>query len=322
VRILITGVAGFVGGHLWRHLLKITPDAEIHGTAIEPQTQIPETIRVHTSLDLKDGHQVRQLLAVVQPHQIYHLAAQSSPRISLEGGAAWATLETNIKSQLNLIEACLSLDIAPRMLVISSGDIYGHLPVSDEPIDEDTPLRPRNPYAVSKATQDLLGLQYYLTNQLPVIRVRPFNHTGPGQSLGFVAPDYASRIASMEVEQSEPVLVVKNPASQRDFSDVRDVVRAYQLVMAKGIPGEVYNIASGKAYSVHFLVETLLSYTDAPIHVEYEEANKNDRGVPVYKVDTTHLRHTTGWQPEIPFEETLLDVLNDWRQRARVSAQS
>ncbi len=320
VRILITGVAGFVGGHLWRHILAVMPDAEIHGTAIERDTHLPSDVTVHTGLDLKDPHQVRQLLEDVQPKQIYHLAAQSSPRQSLESGGAWATLETNIKSQLNLIEACLLLNITPRMLVISSGDTYGHLPLSDQPIDENTPFRPRNPYAVSKATQDLLGLQYYLTDRLPIIRVRPFNHTGPGQREGFVAPDYASRIAKIEAGQRESVLTIHNPTSQRDFSDVRDVVRAYQLVMERGIPGDVYNIASGTAYSVRFIVETLLRYTDTPIQVEYESSTQQG-AMPIFQVDTTRLRQTTGWQPEIPFEQTLLDVLNDWRQRVRISAQ-
>jgi len=321
VRILITGVAGFVGGHLWRHILTVMPNAEIHGTAIEQHTYLPGDVTVHTSVDLKDPQQVRQLLADVQPQQIYHLAAQSSPRQSLESGGAWVTLETNIKSQLNLIEACLSLKIAPRILVISSGDTYGNLQLSDKPIDENTPFRPRNPYAVSKATQDLLGLQYYLTDQLPIIRVRPFNHTGPGQRDGFVAPDYAARIAKIEAGQREPVLIIHNPTGQRDFSDVRDVVRAYQLVMEKGVPGDVYNIASGNTYSVRFVVETLLSYTDTLIQVEYEESSAQDRAIPVYQVDTSRLRQATGWQPEIPFEQTLLDVLNDWRQRIRISAQ-
>jgi len=318
VRILITGVAGFVGGHLWRHILEVTPDAEIHGTAIEQESLIPNDVTVHTGIDLRDATRVRQLLADLQPQRIYHLAAQSSPSKSHQ--TAWATLETNIKSQLNLIEACLSLNLAPRMLVISSGDIYGHQALTNEPVHEGSPLCPRNPYAVSKATQDLLGLQYFLTDDLPIIRVRPFNHTGPGQSQGFVAPDYAARIASIEAGQREPALTVRNSSGQRDFSDVRDVVRAYRLVMEQGSPGEVYNIASGRTHTVRALVNTLLSYANEQIHVEYEDSDEQGRDLPPLQVDTTRLRKATGWQPEIPFEQTLFDVLNDWRQRIRISA--
>ena len=320
MRILITGVGGFVGGHLWRHLVEVTPQAEIHGTVLEDHTPIIGRVNVHTSVDLKDGERVRRLLVDIQPECIYHLAAQSSPSKSREPGGAWETLETNIKSQLNLFEACLLLNLAPRILVISSGDIYGNSAAA-EPLTESSPFRPRSPYAVSKAAQDLLGLQYHLTEHLPVLRVRPFNHTGPGQSLGFVAPDYAYRIARIEAGQSEPVLTVRSPSVQRDFSDVRDVVRAYRLVMEKGIPGEVYHVASGKTYSVRSLVDTLVSYARRPIQVEYETDDEGSHAHTGFQVDTTKVRQTVGWWPEIPFEQTLLDVLNDWRQRIRISAQ-
>ncbi len=317
MRILITGVGGFVGGYLWRHILEVTPEAEIHGTVLEDQPNLPAGITVRSGVDLKDERKVRQLLADVRPDHIYHLAAQSSPSLSRE--QAWSTLETNIKSQLNLIESCLSLQISPRILVVSSGDIYGNLQSGGARIDENTRFCPQNPYAVSKATQDLLGLQYALSNQLPIIRARPFNHTGPGQQLGFVVPDYASRIASIESGQKEPVLTVHNSSVQRDFSDVRDVVRAYRLLMEKGIPGEAYNIASGRTYSIRALVDILLSYTSVPVQAIYESAGQQDGETAAFQVDTTRLYQATGWQPEIPFEQTLLDVLNDWRQRIHMS---
>jgi GDP-4-dehydro-6-deoxy-D-mannose reductase len=320
VRILITGIGGFVGGHLWRHIHEVTPDAEIHGTVLEAQSDLPATMTVHTSLDLKVEDSVRQLLADVQPEHIYHLAAQSSPRLSNQPGWAWSTLETNIKSQLNLMESCLSLKLSPRILIISSGDIYGNPPVGGGRIHENTPFCPQNPYAVSKATQDLLGLQYALSQHLPIMRARPFNHTGSGQRLGFVAPDYAARIAGIESSQNEPVLTVSNPSARRDFSDVRDVVRAYRLLMEKGVPGEAYNIASGKTVSIRTLVDTMLSYASVTVQATYESRGEEDSETAAFQVDTTRLQNATGWQPEIPFEQTLLDVLNDWRQRIHVSA--
>jgi GDP-4-dehydro-6-deoxy-D-mannose reductase len=319
VRILITGIGGFVGGHLWRHILEVTPDAEIYGTVLEAQSDLPARITVHTSLDLKDERSVRQLLADIRPEYIYHLAAQSSPRLSNQPGWAWSTLETNIKSQLNLFESCLSLQISPRILIISSGDIYGNHLVSGVRIDENTPFCPQSPYAVSKATQDLLGLQYALSSPLPIIRARPFNHTGPGQNLGFVVPDYASRIAEIESGLHKPVLTVHNSSARRDFSDARDVVRAYRLLMEKGVPGEAYNVASGRTYTVGALVAILLSYANMPVQATYESPGQPDSEATAFQVDATRLSKTTSWQPEIPFERTLLDVLNDWRQRIGLS---
>jgi len=314
VRILITGIGGFAGGHLWRHLREATPQVEIHGTVLEDHTQFPDEIEIHTRVDLKDEARSRQLLADIQPEHIYHLAAQSSPSLSRQ--QAWATLETNIRSQLNLFEACLSLRLSPRILIVSTGDIYGNNQTGGERITEETPFCPSNPYAVSKAAQDLLGLQYALSDHLPIIRARPFNHTGPGQNPGFVVPDYAARIADIEINQKEMALTVRNPYARRDFSDVRDVVRAYRLLMEKGTPGEAYNIGAGRTRSVREVVDTLLHHASAPIQAIDEAPTESGINANAgFHVDTMRLFQATGWQAEIPFEQTLLDVLNDWRQR-------
>ncbi len=314
MRILITGVGGFVGRHLSQHLVATLPDAELHGTILEKSPQsFPVNIHYH-SVDLRDETAILNLFTSVRPDQIYHLAAQSSPRRSFT--FPWETLENNIHAQLTLIQACLSLNIRPRILVVSSAEIYGPVRPEQLPIREDAPLRPTNPYGVSKVAQDMLGLQYYLSHQLPIIRARPFNHIGPGQSEGFVATDFAGQIARIEAGKQAAIIRVGNLSAQRDFSDVRDVVRAYELLMTSGSPGEVYNIASGTTHSIQNLLDVLLGYSTTPIEVQVDPSRMMPIDVPVIQGDSTRLRSTTGWQPDISFEQTLLDVLNDWRLRA------
>jgi len=312
VRILITGVGGFVGKHLSEHLRSTDPAAELHGTILDHTQRTPEGVTGH-ALDLKDETAVRALLETVQPNHIYHLAAQASPRRSFV--IPWDTLENNIRAQLNLILGCLALNIRPRLLVISSAEIYG--PVAQEflPIREEQPLRPTNPYGVSKVTQDLLGLQYFLSHKLPILRTRPFNHFGPGQSEGFVAVDFAIQVARIEAGQKPPTVEVGNLTAQRDFTDVRDVVRAYRLIMEKGIPGDVYNIASGQVYTIQHVLDTLLAYSKVPIKVHTDPQRMMPADIPIIQGDASKLKAHTGWHCEIPFDRTLLDVLNDCRTR-------
>ena len=317
MRILITGVAGFVGRHLFNRLCQQYPDAIIHGTSIEPSLNLGNDRLYYHVLDLKDYNAIYELISEVQPDQIYHLAAQSSPRKSFQ--IPWETLENNIKAQLNIIQACIALKLYPRILVISSAEIYGPVHPDQLPINENTPLRPTNPYAVSKVSQDMLGLQYYLSHKLPILRVRPFNHFGPGQSEGFVATDFAVQVARIEQGLQKNVIEVGNLSAERDFTDVRDVVQAYTMIIEKGQPGEVYNVASGKPYSIQHLLDVLLKYSTAAIEVEVSQARMLPVDVPIVCGDATRLYHLSGWQPTIPFESTLLDVLNDWRGRVRQS---
>ncbi len=314
MRILITGVGGFVGRHLFNTLCKQYPDAIIHGTAIDEPPRMGDRLKYHL-IDLKNYAVISDLIAEVQPDQIYHLAAQASPRRSFV--IPWETLENNIKSQLNIIQSCIALKLQPRILVISSAEIYGPVRPEQQPINEDAPLRPTNPYGVSKVTQDMLGLQYYLSHKLPILRVRPFNHFGPGQSEGFVATDFAAQVARIEAGLQENVIEVGNLAAERDFTDVRDVVEAYTQLVVKGTPGDVYNVASGKPYSIQYLLDVLLQYSTVDIQVKVSEARMLPIDVPIVRGDATRLRQLTGWQPNIPFETTLLDVLNDWRNRVR-----
>jgi len=312
LRALITGAGGFVGAHLCAYLLAHT-DWELLGT-VYPQpveAQRPEPRLRLQYVDLRDQEGVRALVGEVQPDYIFHLAAQSFVPTSFAD--PWDTLQNNIRSELNLLEAVRQSEREARVLVIGSNEEYGAPRPDELPQTEQSPLRPNNPYAVSKVAQDFLGLQYYLAYGLPVVRVRPFNHTGPGQSPRFVVPAFASQIARIEAGQQEPVMKVGNLAAARDFSDVRDIVRAYHLAATQGEPGEVYNLASGQARSIQGLLETLLSYSQVEIHVERDPARY--RPVDVLQVYGSALKfhRLTGWEPEIPFEQTLRDTLEYWR---------
>lgn len=319
MRILITGIGGFVGTHLANHLLKHSSQDEIHGTILDQHSKPDFSSIVYHPLDLKDEEETTHLIAELRPDRIYHLAATAVVHRSFD--APWATLENNVRIQLNVILGCIAAGITPRMLIVSSGEVYGADQPTDKPTTEDAPMRPTNPYAVSKVTQDMLGLQYFLSHQLPIMRVRPFNHIGPGQNLGFVTTDFASQIAKIEAGLQEPVMRVGEISTERDFTDVRDIVCAYRLIVERGTPGEVYNVAAGRTYSIRSILSTLLSYSSVEIQVQTNSAGLHSSGVRRSWGDTSRLRKATGWQPEIPIEKTLQDVLNDWRQRVQLLAR-
>lgn len=315
MRVLITGVSGFVGSHLSHHLLESLTDVELHGTIFgDRPDHLSPRITCHP-LNLKDEQATRTLIESVRPDQIYHLAASAVVHRSFD--SPWQTIENNILAQLNVLLGCIAAKIAPRILIVSSGEVYGVDQDVEHPTREDSPMRPANPYAVSKVTQDMLGLQYFLSHQLPIMRARPFNHIGPGQHTGFVASDFASQIARIEVGQQEPVMRVGELSVERDFTDVRDIALAYRLIVERGAAGEAYNVASGHAHSIRYLLDTLLSYTSAEIQVQSNATTIRSSGVRRSCGDSSRLNRATGWQPTIPIEDTLRDVLNDWRQRVR-----
>ncbi len=313
MRVLITGAGGFVGNHLAAHINRRLPDAQLFGTTFLPGERVHATLAASRRIDLKDAERVRALLREWRPDAIYHLAAQAFVPRSFE--APWETLENNILSQLNLITGCLDLAIRPRILIVSSAEIYGAAQAGQLPMAEDTPFRPSNPYSVSKVAQDMLGLQYHLSHDLPIMRARPFNHIGPGQNQRFVAPAFARQIAEIEAGQREAVIYVGNLAAKRDFTDVRDIVHAYQLIVEKGHAGAAYNVASGRAYSIQDLLETLLRLTDADIEVRVDSERLRPVDAPKILGDASKLQRDTGWRPTFTFEETLRDVLRDCRQQ-------
>jgi len=267
---------------------------------------------IQHQLDLRDSAAVQALIDRVRPDRIFHLAALADVARSFK--QPWETLENNILAQVNVLEAVRQLGLETRLLIVSSAEIYGAAGDPHEPLNENHPFAPTNPYNVSKVTQDMLGLQYFLAHRMPVIRARPFNHIGPGQGSGFVTADFASQIAAIEAGQREPVMFVGNLAAERDFTDVR-VVRAYDLMLSLGEPGEVYHVCSGKGYSIQYLLDTLLSYSTVRIEVRQDPTRMRPVDVPRRVGDASRLRQRTGWEPQIPFEQSLLDILNDWRQR-------
>jgi len=266
VRVLITGITGFAGSHLAEYLLGMK-EIEVHGISRSGHgtrniAHISAQLHLHKG-DLRDSAWVTQVVKAIQPHQIYHLAAQAT--VSLAWSQPAETLTNNIIAELNVLEAAIHLRHPPRVLVIGSSDEYGLVTPEDLPVTEATPLRPNNPYAVSKIAQDYLGYQYYLGHGLPVIRLRPFNHTGPRQSTGFVVPDFAKQIAEAEEGLREPLIRVGNLTAKRDISDVRDIVRGYELLARYGEPGEVYNLGSERAYAIRDILSMLLEMSKVPI---------------------------------------------------------
>lgn len=311
---LITGAGGFVGGHLCSYLLNET-DWDLTGTVFDPSaSQRTENPRLQLRpADLRDPSTVTSLLEETHPTIIFHLAAQSSVPTSFSD--PWETLENNLRSQLNLLEAVRQSGREVTFLVIGSNEEYGAPRPEELPQTEQSPLRPTNPYAVSKVGQDYMGLQYYLTYDLSVVRVRPFNHTGPGQSTRFVAPAFASQIARIEAGLQEPVMSVGNLAASRDFTDVRDIVRAYHLAVTEGEPGEVYNLASEQPHAIETLLDILLGFSDVDIQVEKDPERYRPADVPVVYGSAEKFRSRTGWVPQIPFEQTLHDTLVYWRDQ-------
>ena len=312
MHLLITGATGFVGTHLRRYLLAAT-DWTITGTAFPDVPPVPlDAEREHLlTLDLRAAEATRAVLEAHRPDGIIHLAAQSHVPTAYQD--PWATLENNIRGQINLLEGCRALDIAPRVLVIGSGEEYGRADASELPLVEAHPLRPENPYSVSKVAQDVMGYQYYISYGIPVLRMRPFNHIGPGQSPRFVLPAFASQVAAIEAGQQEPVLRVGNLEAARDFTDARDVVRAYHLALIHGTPGAVYNVASGTPRPIQSIVDLLLDLARVDIRVEIDPARYRPADVPVLYGSAARLQRDTGWQPEIAFEQTVADVLEEWR---------
>jgi GDP-4-dehydro-6-deoxy-D-mannose reductase len=315
LRALITGVAGFVGSHL-AEAIQAETDWEVWGTILAA-TDRPYVVAQVTALetDLRDPDAVGALIEQVQPDFVFHLAAQAY--VPQSWTDPWDTYHTNVRSQLNLLEAISQARRAPRIMIVGSNEEYGWVRADDLPIDEDTPLRPNSPYAVSKIAQDFMGLQYFLDRGLPIIRVRPFNHIGPRQNDRFVAPSFAKQIVEIERGLKPPVLKLGNMAAQRDFTDVRDMSRAYVLAVMKGEPGEVYNLGSGRARSVRDILDMMLAASPIQITEETDPAKLRPSDVPIAVCNPAKFKHQTGWAPRIAFEQTCLDILNDWRQRIR-----
>lgn len=320
MKALITGISGFVGSHLAEYLLAHT-NWQVAGTVYGPGQNIEgvmDQLELYPA-ELSRLPVVEFVLDQARPDVVFHLAAMAVTGRSWRDPAM--TLQINVGMQANILQAIVNLGLACRVIVIGSSEEYGAALAGSGPVDEETPFRPLNPYAVSKVAQDMLGLQYHLSHGLDTIRVRPFNHIGPRQGLGFVVPDFASQVAQIEAGLQEPTLRVGNLEAQRDFTDVRDVVRAYHLLALKGRSGEVYNIGSGRAHAIQEILDCFLARSVVPIRVEPDLERLRPSDIPKVVCDYDRLGVCTGWRPTIAFEQSLADVLNEWRGRVRVREQ-
>lgn len=315
MRALITGISGFAGSFLAEYLLELG-SFEVWGVGLgaENLSTLGDRI-VYFSQDLADPSTASSVVKQCAPDLIFHLAAQAFVPISWQD--PWSTIENNIRGQVNLLHAVTEHKLTPRVLVVGSNEEYGRVEPRELPITEATPLRPDSPYGVSKIAQDFMGLQYHLSDSIHTVRVRPFNHIGPRQNDRFVAASFAKQIAEIEAGAREPVMYVGNLEAQRDFTDVRDMVRAYALALQYGEPGDVYNIGSGESHSIRELLDTLLSMTNAKISVEQDSARARPSDTPVTLCDSTKFRKQTGWEPRYGFQETLHDTLEYWRLKVK-----
>ena len=317
MRVLITGVTGFVGSHMVDFLAQHHPQVEVHGilrwrSRTENIDHIQSGLALH-ECDIRDASSVRDVVEKVRPDRIFHLAAQSF--VPASWSAPEETLSTNLMGQLHIFEAVRRAGLKTRIQIAGSSEEYGMVHPDEIPITENNPLRPLSPYAVSKVAQDMLAYQYHQSYGTDVVRTRAFNHEGPRRGPVFVTSNFCRQVADIEKGRREPVIHVGNLESKRDFTDVRDIVRAYWLCLEKCPAGEVYNIGSGRCWEIKEMLALILSMTDKVIEVRPDPARMRPSDVQILLSDTAKFTRETGWKPEIPFETTIRDLLNYWRER-------
>ena len=319
MRILITGIAGFAGSHLAEYLAP-RDEVEIHGVIHRHDRRLQHLLarlKLHRG-DLRNALWVSEMIGAVRPDALIHLAAWSDVGGSWQ--QPWTTYELNIQCQLNLLEAMGRHRPDSRIVIVTSTEVYGLVQPDELPIDEETPFRPNSPYGVSKVAQDVMGLQYWNSHRLPVMRLRSFNHIGPGQSDDFAASSFARQIAEIEADLRPPVIRVGNLSTRRDLTDVRDIVRAYWLALRQGEPGTAYNVGRGRSVSIQTVLDQLLALTPLSIAVKTDPARLRPSDVPDSVCDNRRLVAATGWQPQIDLKTSLRDLLESWRRQVKRNA--
>ena len=310
----VTGVTGFAGSFLAEHL--VSKGFEVSGTYLSDSSlnniaSIKDSITLY-KVDLAKKEDVASAIEKASPEYLFHLAALAATGESFNNPGE--VMINNITAQLNILNSLIENNLAEcKTLIVSSAEVYGNVAKENLPTSEDAPLRPMNPYAVSKITQDFMGLQYFLSHGLPVVRVRPFNHIGPRQGPSFVVASFAKKIAEIEKGIKPPVLTVGNLDTSRDFTDVRDMVQAYSLLLEKGVPGEVYNVGSGSSYKISDILEKLLSYSNTEIKVEVEVSLVRKKDTKESRCDNKKVVDLTGWTTTISIDKSLKDTLDYWR---------
>ena len=309
-RAIIIGAAGFVGGYLAEHL-QSEYGMEVAVTKLPHETLDIKEADVY-NLDILNKGQIVNLLFRVRPDYIFHLAAQSSVGLSWKNPGL--TIDINIKGSINIMDAVRELYYKPRILLVGSGEEYGHIRNRETPISEDNRIRPGNIYAATKACQNMLGNIYAKAYDMKLMMVRAFNHIGPTQAPIFVVADFCKQVAEIEKGFRSPVMYVGNLSAKRDFTDVRDVVRAYALLLQKGDPGETYNVGSGHAVSIQEILNMIISLSAKKIRVEIDENKLRPLDIPIIEADIKKLKMATGWEREIPLERTIKETLEYWRK--------
>jgi GDP-4-dehydro-6-deoxy-D-mannose reductase len=307
LKVFLTGATGFVGSYLCKALR--SPERVIYGTCYPERPEDCDrtvTDKIYFQ-DIRDAIGMSALFEEIRPDWIFHLAAVSSVRRSWDKREE--TFDTNLAGTHHLFEAIRKYSPQARVLYVSSSDVYGALTPVNKALTEDDETEPVNPYAYTKISGELLARFYSRIEGLDIVCARPFPHTGPGQSADFVCPDWALQIAQIEKGDCEPVMTVGNTQVQRDFLDVRDVVRAYIRLMEKGQKGEVYNICSGRAIALKEVLDMLLSFTSSAIEIRVDPQKLRKTDIPLLVGNNQKIQTATSWTPKIPMKQTLLDLL-------------
>lgn len=314
MRILITGITGFVGGHLVDHLVAAGGHAltGVSRASTQPLGNLDRTADLFTA-ELVDGRRVEEIIRAVRPEWVFHLAGYANTGASFrEPDRCW---RDNLDATRALYDAIARTEIRPRILYVSTGLVYGEPDTPDAACDERTTLKPASPYAASKAAGDILSYQYTRNPGLDIVRVRLFNQIGPRQSADYAVANFARQVAAIEAGKQPPVIETGDLSARRDLTDIRDMVAAFPLLLEKGITGEAYNAGRGETYRMHDVLDRLLALARVRVEVrpKVEPGRKADTAVT--RADAAKLRRTTGWEPRIPLDQTLTDILNHWRSQ-------
>lgn len=311
MKAMVVGAGGFVGNYLIEAIHRDLA-CEIVATKMAQESFFREDVEV-LNLDVLNPDEIIQCLTQVDPEYVFYLAAQSS--ISRSWKNPVQTVEVNVQGSLNFLNGIRSMRKSPRVLMVGSGEEYGLLTPDKMPIREEEMLNPQNIYAATKTCQNMMSTVYHSAYGLPLIMVRAFNHMGPGQSEIFVVSDFCYQAVRIEMGLQEPVIRVGNLKAKRDFTDVRDVVRAYTSLIQFGRPGETYNVGSGHAVSIQSILDTVVARSKADIDVQVDPRKLRPIEAPIIEADISKLFETTGWQPKISLESTIDGMLDHWRKK-------